>query len=277
MPLVRETQSSRIKGLANKCVTLSLYSSQRIDTTLPADLLIYALVAAGLVFWLRNILGTRNGSERERPNPFTSRPEDSKPAGEPPVATSAPAGAAAGLSGNVVADMPLERNMSVARDAEAGLAEIARADRTFQTTAFLRSAQDAFVMIVEAFAGGDRDTLKMLLAEPVFKAFLGVINQREATGQKASVEIHAIRKAEIVAARLEHRDAFVTVRFIADETNVLRDSADQVLHGNPDRVTETVDVWTFVRDTKSREPGWLLIETNDEDAAQHAAKTVPDA
>ncbi len=249
---------------------------------MPADLLIYALVAAGLVFWLRNILGTRNGSERERPNPFTSRPEDSqqdnnKPAADhAPASYAAPAGAMGAVS-DVLADQPLERNMAVVASAEAGLVEIARADRSFQTASFLRSAQDAFVMVVEAFAAGDRETLKMLLAEPVYKAFVSVINERETTGQKASVEIHAIRKAEIVAARLERRDAFVTVRFIADETNVLRDSADMILHGNPERVTETIDVWTFVRDTKSREPGWLLIETNDEDAAQQNVKTVPDA
>lgn len=244
---------------------------------MPADLLIYALVAAGLVFWLRNILGTRNGSERERPNPFTSRPEENKPVADQAVSgAQAPVGAM-GMTNDGLAEMPLERNMSVTAGAEAGLVEIARADRSFQTAAFLRSAQDAFVMIVEAFANGDRDTLKMLLAEPVFKAFVSVINDRETTGQKASVEIHAIRKAEIVAARLERRDAFVTVRFIADETNVLRDSADMILHGNPERVTETIDVWTFVRDTKSREPGWLLIETNDEDAAQQDVKTVPNA
>ena len=30
-----------------------------------ADLLVYALVAAGLVFWLRSILGTRHGDERQ--------------------------------------------------------------------------------------------------------------------------------------------------------------------------------------------------------------------
>lgn len=245
---------------------------------MPADLLIYALVAAGLVFWLRNILGTRNGSERERPNPFTAKPEEHQNAGAPDAALgSAAAGLAAPVSIDGLAEAPLDRTMAVAASAQAGISEIARADRTFQTAPFLRSAQDAFVMIVEAFAKGERDTLKMLLAEPVFKAFVAAINAREAVGQSAHVEIHAIRKSEIVAARLERRDAFITVRFVADETNVLRDSAGMILHGNPERVTETIDVWTFVRDTRAREPGWLLIETNDEDAAQHDVKTVPDA
>ncbi|HEY0901706.1 MAG TPA: Tim44/TimA family putative adaptor protein [Micavibrio sp.] len=245
---------------------------------MPADLLIYALVAAGLVFWLRNILGTRNGSERERPNPFTAQPDDKKPAA-PGVSGARPAAgmAAAPHDNPMTIEQPLDRNMSVLPTAQAGLSDIAQADRSFETLTFLRGAQDAFVMIVEAFAKGDRESLKMLLAEPVFKAFLSAINAREASGQSAQVEIHAIRKAEIVAARLERRDAFITVRFVADETNILRDSADMILHGNPERITETIDVWTFVRDTKAREPGWLLIETSDEDAAHHEIKTVPDA
>lgn len=243
---------------------------------MPADLLIYAIVAAGLVFWLRNILGTRHGDERDRPNPFSRPPEDVK------NATKAVSGTPAGAIGIAGPDSgqsapALDRNMAIVANAEAGLLDIGRADRSFQTVDFLRGAQDAFVMIVEAFARGDRDALKPLLTESVFKAFAGVITERETTGQKAHVEIHAIRKAEITDARLDRRDALVTVRFVADETNVLRDSTDLLLHGNPDRITETIDVWTFIRDTKSREPGWLLVETSDEDAAQQNHKTVPDA
>jgi len=245
----------------------------------PADLLIYAIVAAGLVFWLRNILGTRHGDERDRPNPFEQRQngvQDTLKEIKKIVDTeSGQSVVGVGMAPGITP--VLDRNMSILSTAEAGLLEIARADRSFQTLNFLRGAQDAFVMIVEAFARGDRDALKTLLTEPAFKAFAHVITERETTGQKAHVEIHAIRKAEIVAARMERRDALVTVRFIADETNVLRDSTDMLLHGNPERVTETIDVWTFVRDTKSREPGWLLIETNDEDAAQQDHKTVPNS
>ncbi|MFN3826336.1 MAG: Tim44/TimA family putative adaptor protein [Micavibrio sp.] len=245
---------------------------------MPADLLIYAIVAAGLVFWLRNILGTRHGDERDRPNPFTRPPEEvNRPQAtrEQPAMADTGMGIAPGFAPET--PLVLDKNMALAAGVEASLREIAKVDRTFDPLSFLRGAQDAFVMIVEAFARGDRDTLKPLLAEPVYKAFLGVITERENTGQKASVEIHAIRKLEIVSARLERRDAFVTVRFVADETNVLRDAADMIIHGNPDRVTETIDIWTFVRDTRSREPGWLLIETNDEDAKQQDHKTVPDA
>ncbi len=239
--------------------------------------MIYALVAAGLVFWLRNILGTRNGSERERPNPFTSQPDDTKKtlADIKKIVDGGAAEASAGLAPGM--PQQLDRNMSITPTAEAGLQAIAAADRSFEAQSFLHGAQDAFVMIVEAFARGDKETLKPLLATPVYAAFESVIAERQTSGQTASVEIHSIRKAEIVAARLERRDALVTVRFVADETNLLHDSAGLLLHGNPDRITETIDIWTFVRDTKSREPGWLLIETSDEDAAQQDHKTVPDA
>lgn len=248
---------------------------------MPADLLIYALVAAGLVFWLRSILGTRNGSERERPNPFTQAQDDPekilKDIKKMTESDTGPGAKTLAVGMEAGAPPALDRNMAVLLSAEAGLGDIAAADRSFQTLSFLRGAQDAFVMIVEAFARGDRDTLKPLLADPVYRAFESVIAAREKSGEAASVEIHSIRKAEIVSARVERRDAFVTVKFIADETNLLRDAAGTLLHGNPDRVTETVDVWTFVRDTRSKDPGWLLIETSDEDAANQSHKTVPDA
>ena len=91
------------------------------------------------------------------------------------------------------------------------------------------------------------------------------------------MEIHAIRRAEITNAWLAGRTAFVTVRIVADETNLLKDKDGALLHGHPDRVTETIDIWTFSRDVRSRNPGWFLCETKDEDAAATDHKTVPDS
>ena len=51
---------------------------------MPADLIVYALVAAGLVFWLRSILGTRHGDEQERPNPYVQPEKSADHAAEHP-------------------------------------------------------------------------------------------------------------------------------------------------------------------------------------------------
>ena len=152
---------------------------------MPADILIYAIVAAGLVFWLRNILGTRSGDERERPNPFTAQENGAAPELAAPIA---------GGLGEQPEDINagLERNMSIENEgAEKGLVDIARMDRSFVLPEFLGSAQGAFVMIIEAFAAGDKETLQPLLSSPVFTAFESVIDERKKNGEVASVEMNS--------------------------------------------------------------------------------------
>ena len=222
------------------------------------DLIVYALVAAGLVIWLRNILGTRHGEERERPNPFTVQPDqetDSLPgfAGQP----AAPEDKIAALVANP------DKVMSVdSKTAENGLLDISRADRGFDVKFFLEGAQDAFVMIVEAFAKGDRETLQNLLAEPVYQGFEQALREREARGETVQTEILAVRRAIISAARYDGRMAYITVRFQADETTVTRDREGNVIAGHPERVMPMRDMWTFGRDLRSRDPRWLVFETS---------------
>ncbi len=225
---------------------------------MPADLVLYALVAAGLVFWLRSVLGTKHGEERpsalngaDAKDIINAAAEDQKSDFEGPEDRIM-----------ALAENALKKNYSIGnKTAEIGLIDIAKADRNFDIDGFLVGAQDAFVMIVESFAEGDRDTLKNLLAEDVYVAFEGAITAREDRNETQQTEIHAIRKAEVIEARLEGRRAFVTIKFTADETSVTRDESGDILSGNPDRTTEMRDIWTFGRDVKSREPSWLLIET----------------
>ncbi len=236
-----------------------------------ADLILYALVAAGLVFWLRSVLGTKHGDERERPNPFTA-PIEQKQSNVTPI------------NDDVIAGLPLQedrpvlpRNVSVLPAAEAGLVDIARADRDFDLARFAQGAQDAFVMIVEAFAAGDRDTLKTFLEPNVYAAFEGALKQREDAGESMSTEIHSVRKAEILDAKLDTKNAYVTIRFIADETCVIRAKDESIISGNPDRITEMNDIWTFSKPLKSRDPIWFLHQTQDGDVTEEQKTPVPDA
>ena len=241
-----------------------------------AELVIYGLVAAGLVFWLRSILGTRNGDERQRPNPFTQAQQaDKKPLPVPGREGEAAAGMLPGYYDQTAET--LERNMSIAGPgAEQGLVAIATADRDFSTPHFLRGAQDAFVMIVESFAKGDRETLRDLLDPAVYANFDAALRQRETAGETSSVEIHAIRRVEVMDAKLEGRLASITVKFVADETSVLRDRDSKLLSGHPDRVTETIDIWTFTRDVRGRDLSWLLSATREGEDDQQKGSTVPD-
>jgi len=225
-----------------------------------ADLIFYGLIAAGLVFWLRSVLGTRHGDERERPSPFSISIEIEDASDDNGLALSREP-----EPKKMIAEMLENRDGVMAvenKTAEAGLLDILEAEREeFDIKRFLQGSQDAFVMIVEAFAQGDREALGDLLDEKVYKAFEGAITEREEKGEDLFTEVHAVRKSEVIEARLEGKTAYITVRFVADETRVLRDDGGEILEGHPDRVSEVRDIWTFSKPVRSRDPRWLLVET----------------
>lgn len=223
------------------------------------DLIVYALVAAGLVFWLKSVLGTRHGDERERHNPYTGQSINI----DDNVITLTRDGddeqsesAIENLAKNPTDILSIEN-----KTAEQGLLEIAELNKGFDIHHFLNGAQDAFAIIVEAFGEGDEETLSNLLAEPVFKAFKGAIDERREAGNTLDTEIHAIKKAEVIEAFVEQKIAYITVRFVARETSVEKDSLGEILSGHPDKVTEMRDIWVFGQKIRARDPRWLVHET----------------
>lgn len=223
-----------------------------------AELMLYALIAAGLIFWLRSILGTRDENEPERPIPNLELNEEGKiidadEKGEQRLA---------------MIDQLAQSNkgtMAIAdSNVQDGLVEIAKADKSFEIYAFLQAAQDAFVFVVESYAEGDRETLRDLLSPQVYDAFEQAIDAREKTGESMQTEIRSIQKSEVVEARLDGKDALITVRFWADETTVTRDVNGEITAGHPDKATQMRDVWTFSRNVKSRDPRWMVVETRED-------------
>ena len=237
-----------------------------------AELILYALVAGVLVFWLRNTLGTRNGEERQRDNPLNNIDPVNKPS---PIDR----GKVIDITdSNDVFDMDMKRfpGLDIKPEAVTGLLDIMKYDRGFDPYKFVQGAKDAFPMIIEAFAHGDADTLQDLLAPKIYKSFVDVIDARKIRGETISSEIHSVRKIEIIEARLAGRMAYITLRMTADETCVIRNAENQIVTGNPDRVTELTDVWTFGRNTAGRDPTWLVYETRDDVVEVEARTPIPD-
>ena len=70
-----------------------------------------------------------------------------------------------------------------------------------------------------------------------------------------------IDKSEIVDAALRGSSAQVTVRFLSKLVSATRDKAGEVVDGDPVLVSDVTDIWTFARDTGSRDPNWTLVAT----------------
>ncbi len=61
---------------------------------------------------------------------------------------------------------------------------------------------------------------------------------------------------------MRDRTASVTVTFTSEQINVLKDSEGRILDGDPNAVSTITDVWTFARNTRSRDPNWTLVATD---------------
>lgn len=210
------------------------------------EIVIFAMIAAFLVYRLRSVLGRRTGEEQQRPNPFTSRPN--MPDNVVPMP---------GRDRPAAPEPAPDEPVSLA----AALAMIKGADPSFDEKYFLQGARGAFQMIVEAFAKGDTAALRPLLADEVYENFARAIRERQTAGETLETRIESITDADVVEARLDGRTALVTVKFVSEQVNVVRNGAGEVVDGDPDAAVEATDVWTFARNTRARDPNWSLVET----------------
>ena len=214
----------------------------------PIGLILFAMVAAFLVLRLRSVLGRRTGFERP--------PEARPAAGYPPRVIE-------GDASEAVAAPPAPQRHAVP-DAQGpvgqALANIQKTDPSFSVQNFLGGAETAFRMLVEAFARGDRDTLRSLLGPETFAGFEGAIKAREEAGETQRTEIRHIHEVTVEGAELRGSVADVTVRFVSDQVNMTLAADGKPVTGT-DSVTELKDLWTFQRDLKSGDPTWRLVDT----------------
>jgi predicted lipid-binding transport protein (Tim44 family) len=225
---------------------------------------IFFLVAAVVIFFqLRNVLGRRTGNERPPVDPFTAgRARDKDPA----------------KTDNVVA-LPRKRGSGEAEESYAaidavapppgelnkGLRAIRDADSSFEPKGFVDGAKMAYEMIVMAYADGDRKTLKNLLSREVYDGFVAAIGERENRAEKIQSSFVGIDKADIVSAEMKGSEAHITLRIVSELISATRNKAGEVIDGDPETVAEVKDVWTFARDTRSKDPNWKLVATEAED------------
>jgi predicted lipid-binding transport protein (Tim44 family) len=242
--------------------------------SLPPDLIIYVIIAVVLVVWLRSILGTRTGEERQRPNPF--EPSNNTPAENttnfqnPEQDSAAPVRnldlpLPVGVNANQQQPIPIKLppHCSMEEGVLSGLRAMQNVDRGFDVNGFVVNAQDAYSMILESYGEGDTETLDDLLAASVYKTFADLIAQRNAKGGRAVIEIQAIRNCVLTEAVLKKTTANIALRFTSDALMQEYDADGKLVAGHETKTTEFVDEWVFSRDLAQRSPVWKVVEIRD--------------
>ena len=227
------------------------------------DIIIFAAIAAFLVLRLRGVLGKRTGHERPPGyDPFRKDKTEGEESAQDKVIPLP--------DRNAQSEVPTAEELEEAIAAEgaepgspvaAGLTQIKMADRGFESPAFVQGARAAFEMVVAAFAQGDTRTLRPLLSNDVYDDFAGAIKTREDADETLETTLVGISDAEIIEAELQGKTAFVTVKFVSEQVNVTRDSDGKVVDGDESHVSTITDIWTFARNTRSRDPNWTLVAT----------------
>ncbi|MAG23131.1 MAG: translocase [Rhodospirillaceae bacterium] len=232
----------------------------------PFDILFLGLVAAFLILQLRRVLGRRTGHEKPPPDIFSRSTADEEekegnviqlPEGDyEPINDVEPS----------ADDAAKEESPRRTDDEEviAGLKEIQAANKNFDAADFLQGASAAFEMIIETFAAGDKSTLRPLLSDDVYDDFTSAIKAREDSGEILENSLVGLKKVEILEAGLDGRIATLTVKFVSEQISVTCDAEGEVIDGDPEHIVQMIDIWTFSRNLRSRDPNWTLVETRSQ-------------
>lgn len=231
--------------------------------------LIFLVIAILIFLRLRSVLGRRTGNERPPYDPYSTN--EANPANgaqnagqdnvvqlprseEAPVYGHQPDEAEIieeKLRGHAPEDSPLA----------AALTAICKADKSFDPGEFLNGAKTAYEIIVMAFANGNKKTLKPLLNRDVYESFVSAINDRDTRGENVDSSFVGINKATIIDAEMKGSFSHVTIKFVSELIMAVRDKAGSVIEGDPMKIREITDIWTFSRDVNSSDPNWKLVAT----------------
>jgi predicted lipid-binding transport protein (Tim44 family) len=132
----------------------------------------------------------------------------------------------------------------------------------FNKDVFIKGAQKAFELILNAFSKGDLKKLALLVNKDLLKKFEEVIDFRKQNGIEAETDLIGFVKTEVESVSfVDDNVVNVVVNFVSEQVNLLKNSDGDVIEGDENYIQTINDVWTFERNLKSSDNNWLLCST----------------
>ncbi|TAG20774.1 MAG: Tim44 domain-containing protein [Rhodobacterales bacterium] len=213
------------------------------------QLLVLAGIAIFLILKLRSVLGTRDGFEKP-PIPL----DEVRPRVRRDFEV---------IEGG--ADRDVTDHVAEGSDAARALMAMKQAEPSFTVTPFLDGAKGAYEMILMAYERGDLDAIRPFLADDVEASFGEAIAARDRDGLTVEAAFVGMKELALQDATFnpDTKMAEISVRFVGEQTYVVRNKAGEIVEGNPREIKRQRDIWTFARRMGSDDPNWQLVATGD--------------
>lgn len=119
-------------------------------------------------------------------------------------------------------------------------------------------------MIVMGYENGELSEIQPFLAEDIYESFVDGIAAREDQGLTIEANFIGVSELKLMDATFDDntQEAELTIRFVAELTSAVRDSAGEIIDGSTTELKRQKDNWTFARDMGSDDPNWLLVSTD---------------
>ena len=150
------------------------------------DIIIFAAIAAFIIYRLRSVLGKRTG--------FQKRPLDQKTKQKD--------------------ETELSPEIPSLHENELKLKNIYKEVNNFDHKQFLDGAKKAFEIIITSFNNGDKKTLKELVSKDVYLAFEKAINQNE---NNPSSQFYSLIIDSVKDAKVENNIIFISINFVSEQ------------------------------------------------------------
>ncbi|NDR57545.1 Tim44/TimA family putative adaptor protein [Aliiruegeria sabulilitoris] len=214
------------------------------------QLLVLAGIAIFLILRLRSVLGTREGFEK--PPLSVNESKADRSAGRPEFEV---------IEGGV--DHDITNHAEEGSPTAEALAQMKRAEPSFNVGEFLHGARGAYEMILMAFEHGDIEQVSRFLSPDVHDAFNQVLEDRASQGLTIKANFIGVRELSLLSAEFDQTTdtGEITVRFVGELTSVVRNAEGDVLEGSENEIKRQRDVWTFARRMGAGDPNWQLVAT----------------
>ena len=210
------------------------------------DMIILAAVAAFIVYRLYVTLGEKTGFQGDDTKPSNVVDLQSRTTIKPQEST---------LTPEDVDDIPAD----FVKDVET----LKSLDSSFVFKDFLEKATSAFEIILQAYADGDRSTLKHLTTKDVFSEFDKALKDLESNNQSLEITLVRIESTTVKDIKIDKKNAEIQIEFVTEQVPLVKDKSGDIIDGNPNQIDQVIDTWTFKRDMKSANPMWVLCSTNE--------------